>query len=181
MLKGIGNWTPANRRFLAIGLALTIGAQMLVLAGEYLGSVWPLWFGRPVILETTPIDPRRPFRGNYVRLNYHISWLDDNLTDETFRRSEVAYVTLEEVDGAHVATGLSHKKPASGTFIRGRIESDIAGYRIRYGIEAYFMPKEKALSAEESLREGGASAEIYLLGNGKAAIAGLDWEPEEED
>ena len=44
MFRAIKKWTPANKHFLAIGLTLTISAQMLVLATEYLSSVWPLWY-----------------------------------------------------------------------------------------------------------------------------------------
>jgi len=46
-------------------------------------------------------------------------------------------------------------------------------YRMKYRIEAYFMPKEKALIAERSMRQG-ANAEVYLLGSGKASIAKLN-------
>ena len=173
MFKAIKKWTPANKQFLAIGLTLTISAQMLVLATEYLSSVWPLWFGTPVILKTAPIDPRSLFRGNYVRLNYDISSINKNLTRKQFKRSEVGYVTLKEEEGVFIATGLHHEKPESGVYIRGRIASVGTGYRMKYGIEAYFMPKEKALRAERSVRQG-ANAEIYLLASGKAAIAKLN-------
>jgi uncharacterized membrane-anchored protein len=172
MLEAIRRWTPDNRRFVAAGLALTIGAQLLVLAAEYLGSVWPLWFGTPVMLETAPIDPRSLFRGNYVRLNYDISTLDEALAKGTFKRGETAYVTLRREGELHVASGLQRERPAAGPFIRGRVERDGGGYRLRYGIEAFFMPKEKALKAEGAVRDG-ARAEVYLLGNGKAAIARL--------
>lgn len=172
MFKAIKKWTPANRQFLVIGLTLTISAQMLMLATEYLSSVWPLWFGTPVILKTAPIDPRSLFRGNYVRLNYDISNINKNLTQENFKRSEVGYVTLKE-EGVFIATGLHREKPKSGVYIRGRIASVGSGYRMKYGIEAYFMPKEKALKAERSVRQG-ATAEVYLLSSGKAAIAKLN-------
>jgi len=173
MFKAIKNWTPANKHFLVIGLTLTISAQMLVLATEYLSSVWPLWFGTPIILKTAPIDPRSLFRGNYVRLNYDISNINKNLTQEHLKRSEVGYVTLKEEEGFFVATGLHREKPKSGVYIRGRVTSVGGGYRMKYGIEAYFMPKEKALKAERSVRQG-ANAEVYLLGSGKAAIATLN-------
>lgn len=172
MFKTIKKWTPANRQFLVIGLTLTIGAQMLTLATEYLTSVWPLWFGTPVILKTAPVDPRSLFRGNYVRLNYDISTFNKNFTKENFKRSEVAYVTLKEKDGVFIATGLHREKPKSAVSIRGRVAQVGSSYRMKYGIEAYFMPKEKALKAERSLRQG-ADAEVYLLDNGKAAIARL--------
>ena len=165
-------WTPANKRFLALGLAITISAQMIVLVTEYLSSVWPLWFGNPITLETKPVDPRSLFRGNYVLLNYTISDISKSLTHEDFKPGEVGYVTLKEEDGLIVATALQHEKPETGIYIRGRVKKVKPDYRLKYGIEAYFMPKEKALQTEKSVR-GGAQAEIYLLSNGKAALSNL--------
>lgn len=173
MFEAIKKWTPANKKFLVIGLTLAIIAQMLVLATEYLSSVWPLWFGSPIILKTAPVDPRSLFRGNYVRLNYDISNINKGLAGEQFKRSEVGYVTLEEEEGVFVATGLQREKPKSGVFIRGRVTSMGGSYRMKYGIEAYFMPKKKALEAERSVRRG-ASAVVYLLDSGRAAIAELN-------
>ncbi len=95
MREIVREWTPANRRFLVIGLTLTISFQLCVLATEYLSSVWPLWFGSPVSLKTAPVDPRSLFRGNYVRLNYDISTISKELTQEHFKVNEVAYVTLK--------------------------------------------------------------------------------------
>lgn len=173
MIKQFKNWTPVNRRFLVAGLSLTMLLQVTILATEYLSSVWPLWFGTPITLKTAPVDPRSLFRGNYVRLNYDISTISSLDTFQTFKDGEIIYVTLKKDDEYLVATSLHRDKPLSGIFIRGRIAHATAGgYRIKYGIEAYFMPKEKALKAQHSLREG-ALAVIYLLGNGKAAIAQL--------
>lgn len=172
MFEVIKNWTPGNRRFVAIGLALTIGLQGLVLATEYLSSVWPLWFGTPISLQTTPIDPRSLFRGNYVRLNYAISAIDQDINTAAFKRGEVAYVSLRQQGELHVASGLHRTPPDAGLFIRGRIANSAPPWRLRYGIEAYFMPKEKALRAERAVSDG-ARAQVYLLGNGKAAIARL--------
>ena len=173
MLDIAKKWTPANKRFLAISLTLTIGFQMFVLATEYLSSVWPLWFGSPVTLKTAPVDPRSLFRGNYVRLNYDISTIDKDLTKENFKKNALGYVTLKEEGGVFVATGLYHKKPESTLFIRGRVVGEGNAYRMKYGIEAYFMPKEKALRAEKSVRQG-ANAEIYILSSGRSAIAKLN-------
>lgn len=173
MLEIVKNWNPANKRFLFIGLTLTISFQMFVLATEYLSSVWPLWFGSPVTLKTAPVDPRSLFRGNYVRLNYDISTIDKELSKGTFKKNAVGYVTLKEEGDVFVATGLYHEKPESTLFIRGRVIGGVNGYRMKYGIEAYFMPKEKALQAEKSVRQG-ANAEIYILPSGKSAISKLD-------
>ncbi|MBT8345012.1 MAG: GDYXXLXY domain-containing protein [Desulfofustis sp.] len=172
MFEIFQKWTPANRRFLAIGLAMTISAQMIFLVTEYLNSLWPLWFGNPIILETRPIDPRSLFRGNYVQLNYAISDISKDLTREDFKPGEVGYVSLKDEDGIFIATALQREKPETGIYIRGRVKKVNQGLRLRYGIEAYFMPKEKALKTEQSVRQG-AHAEVYLLTSGKAAIAKL--------
>ena len=173
MLEIVKDWNPANKRFLVIGLTLTISFQMLVLVTEYLSSVWPLWFGSPVTLKTAPVDPRSLFRGNYVRLNYDISTIDKGLTQEDFKKNSVGYVALKQEGDVFVATGLYHEKPDSTLFIRGRVVPQRNSYRMKYGIEAYFMPKEKALLAEKSVGQG-ANAEIYILPNGKSAIAKLN-------
>lgn len=172
MLDVLKQWTPNNKRFLAAGLALTITAQMLVLATEYLSSVWPLWFGTPITLQTQPIDPRSLFRGNYVRLSYGISSLEAATATEPLREGEVGYVTLVKEGDHYVASGLRKDKPASGLFIRGRVDYGGDAYRMKYGIEAYFLPRERALRAEKWVGQG-AVAEVYVLDSGKAAIAGL--------
>ena len=145
---------------------------MLVLATEYISSVWPLWFGTPIVLETIPVDPRSLFRGNYVQLKYAISDINKNLARDRFKPGEVGYVTLKEKDGIFFATALDHEKPKSGVYIRGRVRKVKPDYRLKYGVEAYFMPKEKALKTERSVRQG-AHAEVYLLNSGKTAISKL--------
>lgn len=162
-----------NKRFLLLGLTLTICLQLMVLTTEFLSSVWPLWFGKPILLKTAPVDPRSLFRGNYVLLNYEISTLDRALSRAPFKTGQVVYVTLEKTDNGYKAADLHHHKPDNAIFIRGRVRyvgNQTIG--LKYGIEAYFMPKEKALKVEKTLRAG-ADAKIYLLDNGKAAIAGL--------
>jgi len=163
-----------GKRLIGAGLLLTLLLQLAVLGTEYLGSIWPLKYGQPVLLKTEPIDPRSLFRGNYVRLNYSISSVDGDLAAQPFRRHEVVYVALKPEGRYHVADALLHEPPEQGPFIRGRVRwagSEI--YRIDYGIEAFFMPKRKALAAQQAVREKEAWAQVYLLDSGKAAIADL--------
>ena len=50
--------------------ALSAGAICLsILSGMIVLHSWPLWFGQAALLPVTPIDPRDPFRGEYVQLN----------------------------------------------------------------------------------------------------------------
>ena len=172
-------FTQHPKRTLGLGLALAVCFQITVLATEYVGSVWPLWYGTPITIKTEPIDPRSLFRGNYVRLNYAISSIDANRVQGRFKRGDVGYVLLAEHEGVHEAVGLFKEPPKEGLFIRGRITSTGHQYRLKYGVEAFFMPKEKALAAERSVRDG-AKAEVFITDSGKAAINKLILNQEED-
>lgn len=168
-------------------LACAVVLQLLVLAGEYLGSVWPAWTGERIALAVVPIDPRSWFAGNYARLDYEISRLPAELyqgDEPSLREGEVVYVALEPSGDLWQARAVTLEPPASGVFLRGRLRSP--WYRdaelwIRYGIEAWFAPEEEALAIERSVVERGRDetrpvrAEIAVTDSGRAALVGLDW------
>jgi uncharacterized membrane-anchored protein len=167
-----------NRLWITRGLLATLLLQLGVLSVEYLNSVYPLWTGQEIRLETVPVDPRSLFRGNYVRLNYEISEINmpEAVTAEGPRWNEVVYVKLTPgKNNVYVFDDASLTKPESGLYIRGRLQSPTVNgqpYRIRYGIEALFTPEEKALALEDRLRDGGIAV-IMLADNGKAALKGV--------
>lgn len=158
-------------------LSLAIALQIAILAGEYLNSVYPLWVGKEVSLSIRPVDPRSMFRGNYARLDYvigrpRVEALAPELKGK-LRRGMVIYVSLSEKEGLWVATGLSLTRPDSGLYIRGRYTARWRSY-IKYGIEAWFAPKEKALALERNVRrDRKATAQVRIAPNGKAALVGI--------
>ncbi len=164
-----------NKKPITLGLTLIILFQITVLASEYLGAVYPLWTGEQIKLKIRPVDPRSLFRGNYARLNYDISTIrDKTLPEKDPRNGEVVYVKLKpEANGLWTLDSISLKRPEKGSFIRGRINrrsrSDSLTYTVRYGIEAYFAPKEKALTLEKGLRDGGVAI-VMIARNGRAAL-----------
>jgi len=161
-------------------LTAAILFQMAVLGGEYLNSVYPLWYGEQVQLALRPVDPRSLFRGNYAELNYTISNLkgEEIVGNHDWRRGQVVYVSLALKGEYHEAISTSPEEPEEGLFIRGRIGS-ASEHHIRVdfnGINAYFAPKEKALSLEKEARrverDGAASAyaEVRLTSSGRPAL-----------
>jgi uncharacterized membrane-anchored protein len=166
-----------NRQWISRGLLAVIFLQAGVLAAEYLNSVYPLWTGREIRLQTVPIDPRSMFRGNYVRLNYKISTVSvpDSMAAKTLRHNEIVYVKLRPAENnLYEIDSVSFSQPKQGLFIRGRIRFPFATaesgtLRVSYGIEAFFVPGEKALELEKQLRNGG-TAIVMLADNGKAAL-----------
>lgn len=165
-----------NRKLTAT-LVAAIVFQALVLSGMYLSAALPLWTGTEVRIKTLPVDPRSLFRGNYARLRYEISQLDAELFPDQgeLRNGEVVYVQLKpEADGLYQFFQVSLTKPERGMFLRGRIEQrryqqQGSSFRVKYGIEAFFAPKEKALQLEHDLRSGGVAV-LMVASNGKARL-----------
>jgi len=164
-----GNW-----KLWALGAA--IGGQLLVLAGELIGAVYPLWTGQAVRLQVEPVDPRSLFRGNYARLGYEIGNVRVSPSDveSGLRKGEIVYVGLEEdAQGVMRFADVTLDQPQKGVFIRGRVsrvDSDSGRLNVRYGIEAYFLPRERALEMEARLRQEKAIAKVMLARSGKAAL-----------
>lgn len=174
--------------------AAAAGLQLVVLATEYLSSVWPAWTGERITLRVQPVDPRSWFSGNYARLDYEIAMIPEDLyqgEESRLRAGEVVYVKLEPEGDVWRAGFVGLEPPAQGTFLRGRLQYAWQGYgelRVRYGIEAWFAPKEEALAIERSIARTGfrgeesgegapapVLAEVAVTSSGRAALVGLDW------
>lgn len=165
-----------NRK-LGFGLAAAIALQFLILTGMYVSAQMPLWTGEEIRLKTVPVDPRSLFRGNYARLQYDISQIDTSYfgEDTQLREGEVVFVSLKPGKGGlYQLAGASLEKPGDGIFLRGRVSGNWlrdsgSYYRVKYGIEAFFAPKEKALGLESDLRNGGV-AEVMVSRGGRARL-----------
>lgn len=161
-----------NKRYMLISLAVVSAAQIAILAGMVALSAKPPYTGQEVRVATLPIDPRSLFRGNYARLNYEFSELPEGVLAEHkhLRTGEPLYVSLVMGDdGLYKYAAVSLEKPESGVFIRGRLQHRRNRQRVKYGIEAWFAPKEEALRLERELRDG-AQAVLMIDSNGKAAL-----------
>ncbi|MDM8523022.1 GDYXXLXY domain-containing protein [Desulfococcaceae bacterium HSG8] len=169
-------------------LIIAVVMQILILAGEYLNSVYPIWIGEKIELAVRPVDPRSLFRGNYARLDYDIETIGKSFFDpKDFRwqrRGTIVYVALQRQGEIWVPKSVSLKKPEQGIFIRGRLMTqtwkNVSKLKIRYGTEAYFAPPDKARAIENELRKQGrntdrpgATAEIMVAPNGKAVLTGV--------
>jgi uncharacterized membrane-anchored protein len=166
-----------SRKLLLVALSVVIAFQCIVLTGEYINAVYPLWTGQEVKLKTVPVDPRSLFRGNYARLRYEISNIkaEDINKLKTPRHGEIIYIKLKaEADGLYAYDGVSLNRPQNAVLIRGRVQTNrgmsrSGNYQVKYGIEAYFAPKEKAMALERKLRNKGL-AKVMVAKNGKATL-----------
>lgn len=172
-----------KKQIILIGFILILLFQLGVLGTQYVRSVYPLWVGQELKLETVPIDPRSKFRGQYVRLNYKVSLLSQDLFDENiqqFRSGERVYVSIEQRGESWQPTLVSRERPIAGTFLRGRVDGRFwqgGDLRVRYGIEAYFASPERARELERRnwQQEGNQPryAKVKVSSNGQVALVGL--------
>ena len=161
-----------TKRGIAICLGAAVAFQVVVLAGMVAKAAMPLWTGTEIRVKTIPVDPRSMFRGNYARLRYEFGTLPDGALNEVegLRVGEVVYVSLEQGEGGdYVFAGVSMERPADGICLRGRLVRNSPPLRVKYGIEAFFAPKERALKLESDLRDGG-TAVLMVTDGGRAAL-----------
>jgi uncharacterized membrane-anchored protein len=159
------------------GLLIAIALQGVILIGMYARASLPLWTGTEIRVKTLPVDPRSLFRGNYARLNYDFSTIPHEkfMGDVTLRSGEKVYISLQQNEsGLYEYAGAWLEPPEDGIYLRGRVEQRT--YRnpkgpvsIKYGIEAFFAPKEKALEMERELRNGGVAV-LMVSDDGRARI-----------
>ncbi len=159
-----------------IALYCAIAFQFSVLTGMYLISVAPLWSGTEVKIKTVPVDPRSLFRGNYAKLDYDISTISSKHLKggKDIRNGEVIYVSLKKTpDGLYELLSASLSKPDTGVFLKGRIQNrryeSHHQLRIKYGIEAFFAPKDKAIALEKTLTKNGIAV-LMVSDSGKARL-----------
>jgi uncharacterized membrane-anchored protein len=142
--------------------ALISGAiTIVILSGMIVLHAWPLWFGRTALLPVMPIDPRDPFRGEYVQLNTPATnlfiqtkpgpvpvaavavtpvgdWWDKFPAMRDWERHRAIYgmtiyVQLEPGGGAgeHHAVSVSDRPVPGRLNLRGRVDSLYAANSLR--------------------------------------------------
>ncbi|MDX8393315.1 MAG: GDYXXLXY domain-containing protein [Mariprofundales bacterium] len=163
-----------NRSFLIKSLITAIVFQFLILTGMLIKANYPLWVGNEVRVKTIPVDPRSLFRGNYARLNYEISRLPKAMflkKGASLRPSVVVYVSLKKAkNNIYQLAAVSLNPPDAGVFLKGRIINNNASYyNVKYGIEAFFAPKEKALRLERELSKAGVAV-LMVTDGGSVAL-----------
>jgi len=152
-----------NRVLIAAAVALQFAVMMSMVVRNALPT-----FGSPtVLLRVVPVDPRDLMRGDYVILGYEISSMPTN----TGPGATVYTVLQPEPDGRHYrGVSVVTEPPTSGRFIRGTC---VTPYRIRYGIESYFVQEGKGKVYEDAVRRRKLSAVVALAADGTPALRSL--------
>ena len=176
-------------------LMAVVALQVAVLCYMAAEREWIMRTGTPVLLQTAPLDPRDPFRGNYVRLNYSFSQVpsarlrgglvrsqDSKREEDRIPKDTVVYAVMRNPGGG-IATFdyLTDEKPAGGLFLKGRVARYWSGRTlpVRYGIEAFFAQEEKAKELEGQRRRDGVQVplemEAAVSARGVTVLKGYRW------
>ena len=115
--------------------------------------------GTRVLLKTAPVDPFSVFRGRYVDLRYDISQIPTALLGDAdpkhLKQGDSVYVVLAQKDAFWEPMSAQTHRPSSGTFLRGRLQTDAFGNELwlLYGLESFFLSEASADSLEDQLRQ----------------------------
>lgn len=162
------------------GRAARVGAVCLVqLALVGLAVAGPLSarvLGEDYLIEVAPVDPIDPFRGAYVDLGYPtLTGTENGLPTGELAPGERGQLFVPLVaDGERWRGGTpTRTRPESGPYLRC---SD-SQWRLRCGIESYFLPQDKAMTLERAVSGGNALARVRVDGRGNAALLGVEVSP----
>ncbi|MDF2626534.1 MAG: hypothetical protein K0R39_365 [Symbiobacteriaceae bacterium] len=159
-----------------------VALQVLLLLGMAGRHSYTLQTGRPIRLETAPVDPWDPFRGEYVSLNYKISQLEAGrvtMAGAPYQRGQKVWVTLRSADPYWIAVAVSSRRPqASGNevAVQGTVQwyypdAGPAGRPqvfIRYGIEQFYVPEGEGPELEDRRHQVDVDAVVDRFG--RAAV-----------
>ena len=162
---------------------LIVAVQIGVLGFMIAKQEMLLAHGTKVLLKCQPIDPRSLFSGDYVILNYEISFIGEDIIAKSgiknsgdLERKEIFVALKLKPDGkyhetAEISENISELKKRYPLVIRGRVEYASNTLQVRYGVESYFVPQKEGKVIEENLKN--VSVEVSISESGESAISRL--------
>lgn len=183
-----------SRKF-KLAFAGIVVLQVAVLLGFVGYKESTLRFGKTVLLQTVPVDPRDLFRGDYVVLRYEVSSV---INYGEFQPGDTVYLPLylDVRDGGTVSDGgtvwkaqryaSSRPEPDWEVFLKGTVGGSTGAgpsgdpiSEVEYGIEQYFVPEGTGHEIETA---DDVKVEVAVDGFGRAVIKrlivdGKPWQP----
>lgn len=173
----------------AFYILVVILAQFALLSGLVAWYSMPFWVedAVEVTVRTEPVDPRDPFRGDYVILNYPFSQLTKDLQDAAREKHEnmkgrYVYTILKPAPGTHFWEMEKqtfdfpgkNRKDAGFVAIRGMTRESYYSTPIRYGIEQFFLQEGTGRAIEDAMRNARdqqtVEVTLRVLPSGRAAV-----------
>jgi uncharacterized membrane-anchored protein len=151
-----------------IKIAIVAVAQLALVGVAVAPQLSARAFGDEYRMRVAPVDPIDPFRGAYVDLGYPD--LRPDQEDPIPGNEGTVYVSLVADGDLWKAGGYSRSRPEDGPYLT----CDDRDWRIRCGIESWFVGQDEAADLEDAVGAGTMVAVIKVDGRGHAAIVGLE-------
>jgi uncharacterized membrane-anchored protein len=157
--SGKGQWEAQQPPIFAkkrLALLATIMLQFVLVGYQIWSSESILSQGRSVKLELAPIDPRSLLQGDYVRLSYTISTLENAQIPNA--DGKIRVVLRPQQNGVYGFSGYyeqdgvwnkSYQAQAEDVIVNGNA---IGSDRVEYGIESYFVPEGTGREVERTAK-----------------------------
>lgn len=164
---------------------LACAIPIIILLGMCVQPLYTLLNGEEIILQTRPVDPSDPFRGDYVNLNYEAEQVPiDRVDGAVVRKVQnglgqvTVYVLLKKKDGIHTPSKVLLNKPAKGIYLTGQV--DYIGQNenqknvayIRYSLDKYFVEDNTGTRLETASTHGNLLAKVKVK-NGYAYLTDI--------
>jgi uncharacterized membrane-anchored protein len=158
-------------------LILVLALQTAWVLGTVVRQENLLRGGQTVLLETQPVDPRDPLRGDFVRLNYQISDVPAKLFSPPVK-TDLPYGTKIFVALTPAGTNQFYEVTRAGTdslvpaanevLLRGKSEwnwrNRTNSIHVEYGIEKYFVAEGTGNP------HGKLTAQVVVSKSGRASL-----------
>jgi uncharacterized membrane-anchored protein len=173
-------------------IVLAIIAQLAVLGYMAGKREVILATGQQIYLQTAPIDPRDPFRGDYVRLTYPFNTIDAKQLrviekDKLNEKGYPVYAVMKQSENKlYILDYLTDQQPQNQIYIKGRINKRGWGRRVstavnvKYGLEQLFVEQGKGHEIERIRGNRGGiqvpmEVQVAVGGDGTAVLRDYRW------
>lgn len=166
-------------------LVLACSLPVLILLGLCITPIYTMLTGEEMILQTKPLDPSDPFRGDYVTLRYEAEEVPVGLVDKavvTRLQNQGGqfdvYVLMEKKKGVHTPTRVTLEKPEKGIFLKATInytDKDNQGQDIAfldYNLDNYYLEDNTGTEWEKASAKGEILAKLKV-NNGYAVLTDI--------
>ena len=155
---------------LAVKLAAVAVTQLALVGVAVAPQLSGRLTGEEFRFRVQPVDPIDPFRGAYVDLGYPDLRIDEDAALDEIDGKGTLYVTLVQDGDVWTASGYSRSRPSEAPYLR----CDDRDWRIRCGIESWFLPQDEAAAMQDTVAAGDAIAVVKVDGRGNAALVRVE-------
>ena len=152
-------------------VAIVIVVQLLLVGAAVAAPLSARLTGAEVRLHVAIATDTAAFRGDYVQLRYpdlpgQQGTFDPGPREQT---GGTAYLPLTRAGEVWVGSAPMTMRPGEGPYLA----CDDQGWRVRCGIESWFLPDGEGGAMAQALRAGTVVAVVKVDARGHAALVGL--------